>query len=134
MKKVFFILMSVLCMSLTACSSDDDNDVQVDDLSKMVGTWVCTSSYDSWVTDNGSGNATDVMKGVTLTVNADGTYSSSSSSFGLKGQWNVQGGTFSAKSSSGRVMSGQVTMNGNTIRLKGSTTDGYSFDYRFARQ
>ena len=134
-KNVFLVLMSVLvCAGFAACGSDDDNSNETVDLSKMVGTWVCTASQDWWTTDNGSGSATDVMKGVTLTINSDGTYKSSSSNFGLSGQWSVSGSSFSAKSSSGRVMTGTVTVSGNSMRLKGSTADGYTFDYSFERK
>ena len=128
-------LLAALMCGLAACSSsDDENGGQPVDLSKTVGTWVCTSSQDWWDTENGSGSATDAMKGVTLTIGSDGTYKSSSSSFGLSGQWSVSGSSFSAKSSSGRTMSGSVAVGSNSMRLTGSTTDGYTFDYSFERK
>lgn len=136
MKKMFLMaMMAVVMCGLAACSSnDDENGGQPVDLSKTVGTWVCTSSQDWWDTENGSGSATDAMKGVKLTIGSDGTYKSSSSSFGLKGQWSVSGSSFSAKSSSGRVIGGTVSVGGSSMRLKGSTADGYSFDYSFEKE
>lgn len=134
-KNVFLVLMSVLvCAGFAACGSDDENGGQPVDLSKTVGTWVCTASQDWWVTDRGSGEASGAMVGVELTINSDGTYKSSSSRFGLSGQWSVSGSSFSAKSSSGRMMSGSVAVGSNSMRLTGSTTDGYSFDYSFERK
>ena len=134
-KNVFLVLMSVLvCAGFVACGSDDDNSNEPVDLSKTVGTWVCTASYDWWTTDRGSGEVSGAMVGVELTLNSDGTYKSSSSRFGLSGQWSVSGSSFSAKSSSGRTMSGSVAVGSNSMRLTGSTTDGYSFDYSFERK
>ena len=134
-KNVFLVLMSVLvCAGFVACGSDDDNSNEPVDVVKMVGTWVCTASQDWWETEKSSGSATDAMKGVELTLNSDGTYKSSSSRFGLSGQWSVSGSSFSAKSSSGRTMSGSVTVSGSSMRLTGSTTDGYTFDYSFERK
>ena len=133
-KKVFLVLMSVLvCAGFAACGGDDNNDQSVD-LSKMVGTWVCTASQDWWTTDKGSGDVSGAMVGVELTINSDGTYKSSSSRFGLSGQWSASGSSFSAKSSSGRTMSGSVAVGSNSMRLTGSTTDGYTFDYSFERK
>ena len=126
--------MSVLvCAGFAACGGDDNNDQSVD-LSKMVGTWVCTASQDWWTTDKGSGDVSGAMVGVELTINSDGTYKSSSSRFGLSGQWSASGSSFSAKSSSGRTMSGSVAVGSNSMRLTGSTTDGYTFDYSFERK
>ena len=134
-KNVFLVLMSVLvCAGFAACGGDDDNSNEPVDVVKMVGTWVCTASQDWWVTDRGSGEASGAMVGVELTINSDGTYKSSSSRFGLSGQWSVSGSSFSAKSSSGRVMTGTVTVSGSSMRLKGSTADGYQFDYSFEKE
>ena len=133
-KNVFLVLMSVLvCAGFAACGGDDNNDQSVD-LSKMVGTWVCTASQDWWTTDKGSGDVSGAMVGVELTINSDGTYKSSSSRFGLSGKWSASGSSFSAKSSSGRTMSGSVAVGSNSMRLTGSTTDGYTFDYSFERK
>lgn len=65
MKKMFLMAMMALVMcGLAACSSsDDENGGQPVDLSATVGTWVCTASQDWWDTENGSGSATDAMKG-----------------------------------------------------------------------
>lgn len=136
MKKVFLCLaLALLTMPFVACGGDDDDDVTVvENLSQVVGTWVCTASKDVWNTERGSGNADGVMVGETLTIKQDGTYESSSYDFGRSGKWTVQGGTFSAQSSAGRVMSGSISVSGNTLHIKGSTTDGYQFDYSFARQ
>ena len=134
-KNVFLVLMSVLvCAGFAACGGDDDNSNEPVDLSKMVGTWVCTASQDWWTTDKGSGDVSGAMVGVELTINSDGTYKSSSSRFGLSGQWSVSGSSFSAKSSSGRTMSGSAAVGSNSMRLTGSTTDGYTFDYSFERK
>ena len=134
-KNVFLVLMSVLvCAGFAACGSDDDNSNEPVDLSKMVGTWVCTASQDWWTTDKGSGDVSGAMVGVELTINSDGTYKSSSSRFGLSGQWSVSGSSFTAKSSSGRTMSGSAAVGSNSMRLTGSTTDGYTFDYSFERK
>lgn len=134
-KNVFLVLMSVLvCAGFVACGGDDDNSGEPVDLSKTVGTWVCTASQDWWVTDKGSGEASGVMVGVELTINSDGTYKSSSSRFGLSGQWSIDGSSFTAKSNSGRTMIGTMAVGSNSMRLTGSTTDGYSFDYSFERK
>ena len=136
MKKAFvYLMMALLTMPFVACGSDDDDDTTVvDNLSQVVGTWVCTASTDSWTTEKGSGSGENLMVGETLTIKADGSYSSSSYDFGRTGTWAVQGGTFSASTSSGRTMSGRISLSGGTMRIQGSTNDGYKFDYRFAKQ
>lgn len=67
------------------------------------------------------------------TENSNGTYTSTSSSFGYKGKWSVIGNKFTAESNNGRIMSGTQTTNGNNLYIKGSTSDGYNFEYTFVR-
>ena len=138
MKKILMmaaLMVLTLSMAMTSCSKDDENETTVvDNLSQVVGTWICTASSDSWTTEKGSGSGENLLVGQTLTIKSDGTYSSSSYDFGRSGTWNVQGGNFSASSSSGRVMSGTISLDGGQMRLKGSTTDGYKFDYKFSKQ
>lgn len=135
MKKVFLCLaLALLTMPFVACGDDDDDLAVVENLSQVVGTWVCTASKDVWNTERSSGNADGLMVGETLTIKQDGTYESSSNNFGRKGTWSVQGGKFSAQSSSGKIMSGSISVSEKTLRINGSTIDGYQFDYTFARK
>ena len=135
MRKFIYVLMLILCAGFTSCGgSDDEKGGGSSDLSKMVGTWECTASHDEWSTDKSSGSIDGVFIGEQLTINADGTFTSTSSSFGLKGTWSVTGNSFTAKNTDGRVMSGTQKINGNSLRIQGSTTDGYSFDYSFIKK
>lgn len=128
-------MMVLTSVSFMACGSSDDDETEVvNTLSQVVGTWVCTASKDVWNTERGSGNADDVMVGETLTIKQDGTYVSSSGSFGSRGTWSVQNGRFSAETSFGRKMNGSVSLSGSSMRLKGNTDDGYNFDYSFVKK
>lgn len=98
------------------------------DITKIVGSWQCTASIDK----SGGKTYTDYMKNQVLTVNLDGTYSSTSKEMG-NGTYTIQGNTFTAKSSSGRTFTATVTLDGDTMIMDGKTSDGITFKYTLKR-
>lgn len=122
------ILVLMTCVVIfQSCGSNDEDDLV--DLSSVIGLWVCTASTDSWE----GGTTTDYMVDQMLMVNADGTYYSTSKDMGYEGKWRIAGNSFSATSNSGRIFNAIVTVNSTTLKMKGSTNDGYSFNYTFKR-
>lgn len=129
MKKLHLCRIVVLmtcAVIFQSCGSNDEDELV--DLSSVVGLWICTASTDTWE----GGKATDSMIDQMLMVNADGTYYSSSETMGYEGKWRIAGNSLSA-TSSGRIFNAIVTVNSTTLKMKGSTTDGYSFNYTFRR-
>ncbi len=125
-----FSLTLLACVfSFCACSSDDDESTSAD-ITLAYGTWVCTSSTDS----NGSDYLKDLFVGETLTINSDKTYTSSSSSFGKKGTWSINGNTFIAMATTGKSVSATFSVNSTTLKLSGEASNGYSFNYTFAKK
>lgn len=121
------VLMSV---AISGCSKSDDNNGDPPiDLSSVIGRWKCTSSTDSW--DGGS--KTGYMINVILTIKEDGRYESTSKDMGLKGTWNLSNNTLTAISDKNRVFTATVSVNSTTLIIKGTTNDGYVFDYTFTK-
>ena len=94
----------------------------------IVGTWKCISSYD--VVEGKT--FTDYMKGHYLTVNADGTYTSTSEEMG-NGIYTFQENQFTAKNNKGATFKATVSVDGNQMSMQGSSSYGAEFSYTFEK-
>jgi hypothetical protein len=125
------LMLVVLLMPLTmSCSSDDDGAKGEDLVKQAVGTWMCTKS-----TDSAAGQSYDgLMVGKQVTINANGTYTSTASSFGYSGTYTISGNKITAKSSSGATFVVNVSISGDTMTWNGTASNGTSFRYIFIRE
>ena len=132
MKKWGIMMLVVMVMPImVACGSDGDSGASGDGLkTQAVGTWMCTQS-----TDSANGYSVDgLMVGKEVTIKSDGTYTSTSESFGYKGSYVVNGNKITAKSESGDTFVVTVTINGNSMTWNGTASNGTSFHYVFTRE
>ena len=126
------MLMVMALSTMVACGSDDDdNGASGADLVKeAVGTWMCTQS-----TDSQKGQSFDgLMVGKEVTIKADGTYTSTSSSFGYSGTYKISGNTITAKSNTGATFIVTVTINGSKMTWNGTASNGTTFSYVFQKE
>ncbi len=125
------LLVCVLCVNLTACSSSDDgNDLPpVTDVKQAVGTWMCIESVDNYRGQSSQG----LMVGKQVTIKSDGTFTSTSSSFGYSGTYTMSGSTITAKSSAGTFLV-TVYLSGDTMKWNGTASNGVTFEYTFKRE
>ena len=100
---------------------------RVEDIN-IVGTWKCISSVD--VVEGKTIN--DYMKGQSLTVNADGTYTSTSEYMG-NGTYSFQGNQFTAQSNLGAKFTAIVSVSGNQLTMQGTTSYSVEFYYIFEK-
>lgn len=115
------LVVSVTAMFFMSCSSDDDGDINVQE---VVGTWTCTAS-----TDNVNGKPiTGYMVGESITINEDGKFSSTASSIG-NGTWELNGNKISAKNTYGDTFSATLVVSGKTMKWNGTSSQDISFNY-----
>lgn len=132
LKKWSLLMLVVMAMPLLmACGSDGDGGSTGDELKeKAIGTWMCTQS-----TDAAQGYSFDgLMVGKEVTINGDGTYTSTSDSFGYKGSYVINGNKITAKSNSGDTFVVTVNISGNTMTWNGTASNGTTFHYVFTRE
>ena len=96
----------------------------------LIGTWKCTSS----TTTFHGGTYTDVLKGETMTINYDGTFTSTTSYIGKSGTWSKNGNTLYVKSTDGGNITLDFTLSLTTLVVKGSNDAGETFDCTFTKQ
>ncbi len=96
MKKQF-VLFILMLLPIVAMSQT---------LNDYVGVWEIISSTDKV----GSKTYTGLMVGETMTINANGTYSSSSSDIGKTGTYTLNGNNIKAKSSSGQTIDATLSL------------------------
>lgn len=135
MKKIMYLsklLLTVFLLSLTSCGDDNDGTESStgDVISKAIGTWMCTQSTD---TQQGS-SYYGMMVGKEVTVYANGTYSSTSTSFGLSGTYSASGNKITAHSDTGATFVVTVTFNGDYMEWNGTASNGVTFRYVFQRE
>ncbi|SFO85458.1 lipocalin family protein [Prevotella sp. tf2-5] len=127
-------LMIVVMMSLmlVSCGGDDSDDGSRGNelVTKAVGTWMCTSS-----TDSARGASVDgLMVGKQITINNNGTYTSTASTFGYSGTYTIKGNSITAKSENGDTFVVTVTISGDKMTWNGTASNGTSFHYVFIRE
>ena len=132
MKRYYYTWMTLLVfsfvLSASTCGGDSNNDEAPVDVVNLVGIWECTASTESW--DGGSEEGRRVGK--RLVIYSNNTYSSTSGVLG-EGTYTLSGNSLTAISSTGRLFTMTVSLNGSTLKMSGTTNDGYSFDYTFRR-
>ena len=133
-KFLSILLLAVLVMPLMVSCGDDDEKSEVvsgsELINKAVGTWMCSHSTD---TKNGQ-TYQDLMVGKEVTINTNGTYTSTAQSFGYTGTYSVSGNTITAKSNNGGTFVFSVTFSGNKMVWEGTASNGVSFKYTFNRE
>lgn len=122
------MLIVMMMPMMVACSSDKDENTSVD-VSKAVGTWYCIKSTDS----SGGYVVDDLFVGRSVTIKADGTYSSNSTSFGTNGTYTINGNKIVVNTNSGRAFMITVTFSGNNMTWRGSG-EGVTFTYVFEKK
>lgn len=137
MKKQKLLSMMMLIVMIiplmVGCGSDDDGGSGAtgsDLINKAIGTWMCTQS-----TDTGQGQTYQgVMVGKEVTINANGTYTSTSLSIGYTGTYTVSGNRITAKSNNGETFVFTVSISGDRMVWDGTASNGVTFNYVFVRE
>lgn len=125
------LLMLVSAFAVTACGNDDGDEVVTpNNAQQAIGTWMCTSSKDTYQ----GYTSTGLLVGAQITIKSDGTYTSTASSFGTSGTYKFNGNTITAKNNQGDTFVVTVTISGNTMTWNGTSSTGISFTYVFARE
>ena len=133
MKKMTFwsmMMLVAMIMPLVACGSDDDDATDGDLVKKAVGVWMCTQSTDK----TAKGSYDGLMVGKEVRINANGTYSSTSSSFGHTGTYTIKGNQITAKNSTGDTFVVTVSISGDRMTWNGTSSTGVTFRYVFTRE
>ena len=138
MRKIKFwsmlMLMGMLMPLVTSCGGDDDGDgggsTDGDLIAKAVGTWMCTQSTDTQQGQSYQG----LMVGKEVTINANGTYTSTASTFGYTGTYTVSGNKITAHSNSGGTFVITVGISGERMTWNGTASNGVTFNYVFEKE
>ena len=120
----------ILSAGMVSCSDDEDSPNGSDLVNESIGTWMCISSIDSALGYTIEG----LMVGKEVTIKNNGTYTSTSSTFGYSGTYNIKGNTITAKSSTGDTFIVNVTINGDKMTWNGTANNGTTFKYIFKRE
>ena len=137
-KKTFWSIMMLMVMALplmVACGGDDEGSsgggAKDEDLIRQaIGTWMCTESTDSQQGQSYNG----LMVGKEVTINLNGTYTSTAPTFGYTGTYTVSGNKITAKSNSGGTFVITVTISGDKMTWNGTANNGVTFRYVFVRE
>lgn len=113
----------------TSCSSDGDS-ADAPDSSVYVGTWICSSSTD--VSEKTGESILNHFKGESITINSDGTYTSTSANFGYNGKYVLKGSRLVVTTSTGQSLSLSISYHSGTMIWEGSA-NGYRFHYEFRK-
>ena len=96
----------------------------------LVGIWKCTSSTSTY-----KGNTyTDVLKGETLTINSDGTFTSTTSYIGKSGTWSQKDNTLYVSSNDGGNIVLDFTLSASKLDVRGSNDSGETFNCTFTKE
>ena len=120
-------IVAMLGFSFFSCSNDDDSQI---DIADAVGTWMCVESQD---TSNGQ-TYEGLLVGAQITIRNNGTYTSTSTSFGSSGTYVLNENTITAKNNYGDTFIVKVTIKGNRMTWSGTASTGVNFKYVFARE
>lgn len=129
------LMVALFSMTIVSCGVDEksipiitDSSNQSNQTDALCGTWTCVNSVDE---KNGE-QFVDEMKGETLTVNEDDTYTSSLSALG-SGTWTKTSNILIIKRNDEVVINVAMTLNGDNLRIAGIVNDTDKFDYSFTR-
>lgn len=133
-KKIFSYLLIVLPLVMiaplmTACSNDDKEDEYIIKVEDAIGKWYCVKSTDI----SGGYTMENLFVGHIVTINGDGTYTSTSSSFGTSGTYAITGNKILVITNDGqRRFVLTVSIKGGSMIWKGSG-EGVTFTYIFEK-
>ena len=117
-----FLLLLMTMPLVMSCGDDDEgsgNEADSNLINKAIGTWMCTQS-----TDKGQGQTYDgLMVGKEVTINADGTYTSTAQSFGYTGNYTVSGNKITARSNNGSTFVITVSIKGDQMTWDGTASN-----------
>ena len=122
------MLVSTLSLGFSSCSKDDENE-QPFNVADAVGTWMCVESSDTSYGQTYDG----LLVGAQITINSNGTYTSTASSFGAVGSYVVNENTITARNKSGDTFVVKVTIKDNRMTWEGTASTGVKFKYLFNR-
>lgn len=132
--KLLSMLLTILMVPMmVSCGGDDEKDDKPsgDDLIiKASGTWMCTQSVDA---QNGK-SYQGLMVGKEITINPNGTYTSTAPTFGYSGTYTVSGNKITARSDAGDTFLINVSISGDRMTWDGTANNGVSFRYIFERE
>ena len=132
--KLLSMLLAILMVPMmVSCGGDDEKDDKPsgDDLIiKASGTWMCTQSVDAM---NGQ-SLQGLMVGKEITINPNGTYTSTAPTFGYSGTYTVSGNKITARSDAGDTFLINVSISGDRMTWDGTANNGVSFRYIFERE
>lgn len=132
--KLLSMLLAILMVPMmVSCGGDDEKDDKPsgDDLIiKASGTWMCTQSVDAM---NGQ-SLQGLMVGKEITINPNGTYTSTAPTFGFSGTYTVSGNKITAHSDAGGTFIINVSISGDRMTWDGTANNGVSFRYIFERE
>lgn len=132
--KLLSMLLAILMVPMmVSCGGDDEKDDNPsgDDLIiKASGTWMCTQSVDAM---NGQ-SLQGLMVGKEITINPNGTYTSTAPTFGYSGTYTVSGNKITAHSDAGGKFLINVSISGDRMTWEGTASNGVSFRYIFERE
>ena len=132
--KLLSMLLAILMVPMmVSCGGDDEKDDNPsgDDLIiKASGTWMCTQSVDAM---NGQ-SLQGLMVGKEITINPNGTYTSTAPTFGYSGTYTVSGNKITAHSDAGGTFLINVSISGDRMTWDGTASNGVSFRYIFERE
>ena len=132
--KLLSMLLAILMVPMmVSCGGDDEKDDKPsgDDLIiKASGTWMCTQSVDAM---NGQ-SLQGLMVGKEITINPNGTYTSTAPTFGYSGTYTVSGNKITAYSDAGGTFIINVSISGDRMTWDGTANNGVSFRYIFERE
>lgn len=131
---IYLCIVTLASLTLSSCGGDDDGNnggaTGGDLISKAIGTWMCIQSTDQ----QGSNSYQSLMVGKEITIYANGTYTSTSSSFGYAGTYSVSGNKITAHSNSGGTFVITVTFSGEKMSWSGTANNGVTFYYIFDKE
>ena len=132
--KLLSMLLAILMVPMmVSCGGDDekdDNPTGDDLIIKASGTWMCTQSVDT----QGSNTYQGLMVGKEITINPNGTYTSTAPTFGFSGTYTVSGNKITARSDAGGTFLINVSISGDRMTWDGTANSGVSFRYIFERE
>ncbi len=129
MKKILLFLALMLLPMVFSCGSDEESASGSELLQKAIGSWMCTQS-----TDIAQGQKYEgLLVGAMVYIQKNGTYTSTSKTFGTSGTYTISGNTITAKSKSGDTFLVTVTINGDNMTWNGTSSTGVTFTYLFKR-
>ena len=91
------------------------------------GVWDCISSTETYKGKTYTG----LQVGEAITIDADGTYESTSSDIGKAGTFVLEGNIFKATTNDGRGISATISLSDDLLTMEGFSEEGVQFSYVF---